>query len=344
MKNCLLLLVILLIPAWLFPQQLCGTNSIAVIRDENGIMTDAQQREAFTQLFTSEGVSQMLNSLKEEAKATLSDGDRLTHFGSRTVIEVASAVSGFSIISGTKVGEILSGTGESLKKFLNPDLAGKIDNLMNQSKYLPDIKNALKDFFREMDPKLLDKLANIDNFDEVVKEMAQGWKKFHGEEFVLEHIGRQSDEFIAGIKAFEAKIDDAANYTADIKLKPDALHPKGLSLEYKSWKKNTFSGLMKGNQFKNQLKNYIKDGDFEYIINKQKLLGDGVLDPDAFVKGEFQKVFKENADNWIKAIEDGGELLNKTQLRKLFGTDDIDDIIDIINDINKPFYNIIKIE
>jgi hypothetical protein len=38
------------------------------------------------------------------------------------------------------------------------------------------------------------------------------------------------------------------------------------------------------------------------------------------------------------------ELLDKVQLRKLFGTDDIDDIIDIINDIRNPFYNIIKVE
>ena len=127
-----------------------------------------------------------------------------------------------------------------------------------------------------MDSKFLDKLANIDKYDEVLSEMAQGWKKFYGEKFVFAHLSRQSDEFISGISKFEAKIDDATNFTADVKLKPDALHPKGLSLEYKSWKRSSFGSLMKQDQFKNQLKNYIRDGDFEYIIDRKKLLDDGV--------------------------------------------------------------------
>lgn len=48
--------------------------------------------------------------------------------------------------------------------------------------------------------------------------------------------------------------------------------------------------------FKKQLKNYIKEGNFEYIFNKQKLIRDKVADPDAFVRGKFQKVFRENAE------------------------------------------------
>jgi hypothetical protein len=48
------------------------------------------------------------------------------------------------------------------------------------------------------------------------------------------------------------------------------------------------------------LKNYIKDGNFEYIIDRQNLLNDGVLDPESFVKGEFQKVFKENAEELFR--------------------------------------------
>jgi hypothetical protein len=161
---------------------------------------------------------------------------------------------------------------------------------------------------------------------------------------VFESIEKRGDDFVKQIDKFGSKVDDALDFTTDIKLKKSNLYRDGLNLEYKSWKKNTFDRLMKGDQFKNQLKNYIHNGDFEYIFDKAKLLKDGVIDPDAFVKGEFQKVFKVNADTWFKSIEDGGELLNKTQLRKLFGTDDIDDIIDIINDIHKPFYSIIKVE
>jgi uncharacterized protein (DUF488 family) len=102
---------------------------------------------------------------------------------------------------------------------------------------------------------------------------------------------------------------------------------------------------MKGDQFKNQLKNYIHNGDFEYVFDKGKLLKDGISNPEMFVIGEFQKVFKENADTWFKAIENGGDLLDKSQLRKLFGTDNINQIKNIIDDIDNVFYKTtIKIE
>jgi hypothetical protein len=110
---------------------------------------------------------------------------------------------------------------------------------------------------------------------------------------VFESIEKRGDEFVKQISSFEAKIIDEANYTSDILLK------SGKRMEYKSWKKGSFEKLMKGEQFKNQLKAYLKSWEegagFEYVIDRNKLLKDGVLDPDKFVKGEFQKVFKENA-------------------------------------------------
>jgi hypothetical protein len=156
---------------------------------------------------------------------------------------------------------------------------------------------------------------------------------------VFESIEKRGDEFVKTIQKFEAVFEDGTNYTADILLE------SGKRLECKSLKKNTFGRLMKGDQFKNQLKNYIHNGDFEYIIDRNKLLKDGLLDPDKFVKGEFQKVFKENASTWFKAIENGGNLLDKSQLRKLFGTDNINQIKNIIDDIDNIFYKTtIKIE
>jgi hypothetical protein len=128
------------------------------------------------------------------------------------------------------------------------------------------------------------------------------------------------------IDKFGAKVDDALDFTTDIKLKPDAIHLNGFNLEYKSWKKGSFEKLMKGDQFKNQLKNYIHNGDFEYIFDKGKLLKDGVLDPDKFVKGEFQKVFKENAEELFNQNPDlfkqlnkvgGGKIENVSQFRQL---------------------------
>jgi len=112
---------------------------------------------------------------------------------------------------------------------------------------------------------------------------------------VFENIEKRGDDFVKLIDKFEAKVDDALNYATDIKLKPDAIHPNGLNLEYKSWKKDTYGKLMNGDQFKNQLKNYIKDGDFEYVVDAKKLLNDGVPNPNKFVREQFQEVFKKDA-------------------------------------------------
>jgi uncharacterized protein (DUF488 family) len=169
-----------------------------------------------------------------------------------------------------------------------------------------------------------------------VKEMAQGWRKFHGDKFVFESIEKRGDDFVGTIKKFEAVFEDGTNYTADILLDQNGV---AKYLEYKSWKKSSFEKLMKGDQFKNQLKNYIHNGNFEYVIDKSKLLKDGVLDPDKFVKGEFQKVFKENAK----------ELFD--QNRNLFEKINIDDP-DMLKNlaeqnrlINHPLFEaIIKIE
>jgi hypothetical protein len=168
---------------------------------------------------------------------------------------------------------------------------------------------------------------------------SEGWRKFHGEKFVFENIEKRGDDFARQISTFEAKIVDEANFMSDIVLK------SGKKMEYKSWKQSSFKRLLNGDQAKNQLKAYIQHGDFEYVVDAKKLLNDGVLDPDKFVKGEFQKVFKDNAERWFKSIEDGGELLNKQQLEKLFGTDNLSAIKGKLNDIEDEFYKqIIKVE
>ena len=116
-----------------------------------------------------------------------------------------------------------------------------------------------------------------------------------GEKFVFENIEKRGDGFVRQIDKFGAKMDDALNYTTDIKLKPSLSHPNGLNLEYKSWKKDTYGKLINGDQFKNQLKNYIQHGDFEYVADAKKLLRDVVPDPSKFVREQFQGVFKKNA-------------------------------------------------
>jgi hypothetical protein len=310
-----------------------------------GIMTDREQQQAMLAMFSKEGISQLTGMLKSEAEATMNDNERLEHFSAQTVIEVATMFSGMGVTQIGKMAELAETATEGLGALGKvKNLRKKIDDLVNKSQHLEPIKKMMKDFFRGLEPAIVEKLIKIDNFDEVLKDMAQGWRKFYGERFVFEHLSGQSDEFIAGISKFEARIDDVANFTADIKLKPDLLHPGGLSLEYKSWKKNTFEKLMKGDQFKNQLKNYIKDGDFQYIIDRKKLLNDGVLDPDAFVKGEFQKVFKANN---YELFED---VYNSPKMKELLFDNNPNRVIaknqfiELIDNTDELLFRFIKIE
>jgi hypothetical protein len=85
---------------------------------------------------------------------------------------------------------------------------------------------------------------------------------------------------------------------------------------------------MNESQFKNQLKNYIKDGDFEYIIDKQKLLAEGLSEAEVniFVKGKFREIFKANAKELFEQNEsffrqfkgiDGKPIENLTAFEKL---------------------------
>ena len=145
-------------------------------------------------------------------------------------------------------------------------------------------------------------------------------QKYYGEKFIFEHISRQSDDFIEKIIEFEAKYaDDLGNYTADLVLRGNR------KLEYKSWSESFTKNYLKGKQATDQLKHYIKDGNFEYIFNKQKLLK-SVADPDKFVKGEFQKVFRENAEElfnqnptFFKQMNKvgGGKIETVSQFRQL---------------------------
>jgi len=119
------------------------------------------------------------------------------------------------------------------------------------------------------------------------------WRKF-----MFENLYNTRRETIRTIDKFETVFDGLGNYTADISL------ITGQKLEYKSWKRSSFRTLLNGDQAKNQLKAYIRSGDFEYVVDYQKLLKDGVADPVKFVREEFQEVFRKNAQELFKQNED----------------------------------------
>jgi hypothetical protein len=118
-------------------------------------------------------------------------------------------------------------------------------------------------------------------------------------------------------------------------------------LEYKSWKKGSFSLIHRPppNGFKNQFLNYIKNGDFEYIFDGQKLVKDKVPDPSAFIKGEFQKFFKNNNKEIFRSNPDFFKKFERIDGGKI---EDYEDLAELIShdsfQLNHPIFDFIKVE
>jgi hypothetical protein len=175
--------------------------------------------------------------------------------------------------------------------------------------------------------------------------MAQTWRKLSGDKFIFNNMQHRGAKFVESIESFSTKIDDELNYLTDIRLKPLPGELQGHMVEYKSWTENSFRKLLGSDQAVSQMKAYIKSGNFEYVVDRQKLLRTIPEDKvDEFVRKQFQKVFQKNAEEWFKPYKKGG-LLKDDELLNMFKTVDLDEIKAKLGDTNNDFYKgIIKIE
>lgn len=88
-------------------------------------------------------------------------------------------------------------------------------------------------------------------------------------------------------------------------------------VEFKSWKTGSFS-LLSGTQYKNQLKAYMQAGNFEQIFDAQKLIKDGIPNPDNFVKQKIMDMIKKNADEFKDLIPGGIDAINTMDIKSDF--------------------------
>lgn len=118
------------------------------------------------------------------------------------------------------------------------------------------------------------------------------------------------------IKGFELKVHSDGNFTADMVLK-GGLGSADKFVEFKSWKTGSFS-LLDGIQYKNQLKAYMQSGNFEQIFDAQKLIKDGITNPDNFVKQKILDMIKKNADEFIDLVPGGRDAINNMDINSNF--------------------------
>ncbi|EHQ43863.1 Fibronectin type III domain [Myroides odoratus] len=169
-------------------------------------------------------------------------------------------------------------------------------------------KKATKEFLKEFDPTFIEKLKKIPNYDKLEAALIESWKKHHGSKFSLQYI--YDNDLVDKIKGFELKVHADGNFTADMVLK-GGLGKVDKFVEFKSWKTGSFS-LLNGSQYKNQLKAYMQSGNFEQIFDAQKLIKDGVTNPDKFVKEKIVDMIKKNPEDFKSFFPN--ELIDINQL------------------------------
>ena len=121
-------------------------------------------------LFIADGASQLIDGLKEEAKGTLKDDDRLQHFGAKTTVSVGATLLGIGLFTKAgKAGEVLDEITGKVSNFLNPKTVKAIEQLKDEIKYQPENKSEIpeflevrtntENFLRRTEPEILDDLA-----------------------------------------------------------------------------------------------------------------------------------------------------------------------------------------
>ncbi|MDR0891519.1 MAG: hypothetical protein LBN24_02795, partial [Mediterranea sp.] len=177
-----------------------------------------------------------------------------------------------------------------------------IDAIKNKSAGLAKRKEEMKTFCESLDSNVLKVLMenNMDDFKNLLAEMAQTKNSFTGCSFILQNIVNKGTDFIKSIESYSAKILDDMNFMTDIKLKPARGHREGQMLEYKSWTKSSFDKYLHGDQAVEQMKAYIQYGDFMYIVDGEKLAKafSTTKEIETFVRKKFQNVFKKHAEEF----------------------------------------------
>lgn len=121
------------------------------------IVTDEKKQESLKKIFTKEGASQMLEGLANEARETLKEKDKTQHFGGKTIVSVATMLSGAGFLTKAgKMDDALDVVNDISKPFTNPKTIKAIDELKTEIKYLPKNNSEI--------PGFIENRKNTENF------------------------------------------------------------------------------------------------------------------------------------------------------------------------------------
>ncbi|WP_455592190.1 hypothetical protein [Bacteroides sp.] len=304
------------------------------------IMTDEQQRQALKGLFSAEGMSQMWESLKTEATETLSDNERTEHFGSKTVVQVASTLTG----GVGKLGSIMT-AGKTVAVGILPTKITKfVDKLRKVEKYAKGkyarIPDRIEDLFKGISPETLNKMINVPGFDKVLDDMAQHWGKFYGGKFQIEYAARLLEQ---GKKIrFEVNnLSDNLKRIYDIVIDGEQGVTRMLvqNLELKNWKQ-LYSETIKKQFIQKDLVKMKELGEIQWVFKKT---AENAFTPESLRKEIIETLKKVDMKEELSKLFDEEDIFKK-KISATFKAE-IEDVDDLIDAIEKPdiFNKIFKI-
>jgi len=272
-----------------------------------GVMTDAKQREAFGQLFTSEGMNGLIQSLKDEAKSTLNDEEKLKYSSSKTVVSVAAMFLTGGISKAGKGISMLENLMSSMGQLAKyKKLTSYLENIKQTFRYQPEVFAKVKKQFDEVFEKFKDldggeivqrldnmismigvekfnlfleklhRLKNIPGIEKILLDLsidpATGWKKFVGSKFVVDYVSKKGDDFISKINNFE--LGNEILIDGATKARVYDMVADGVRYEFKNW--NGFYPSTIKTQFIRDLTNPVVSNidQIKWVFNKTDNISD----------------------------------------------------------------------
>jgi hypothetical protein len=269
------------------------------------LATDKEKRQVLAQVFTGEGIKQLLEGLAQEATAIAKDPEKREHFGGQSTVAVASMLLGTGLVAKVgKLEDVLETGVDTIGGLINPKVLTILRELKSTHKYAPDIRKAIEEFLQVLDPKILDKLADAPGFKKVIEEMSQNWRKFRGGKFVLEYASKAVAN--GKILRFEVSnlFDDIKRiYDIEIQITKDVFR----KLELKNWSK-FYPDTIKS-QFVKDLQKMENIGDIQWIFNKA-----GVNTDMAGLKANVLEALKKPDGTPIEELD----IIEVEQVQKIF--------------------------
>jgi hypothetical protein len=184
------------------------------------IATDEQQRKALVEILSKEGLSKLLEGLKEEVEEIKQDPEKAQHFGSKTTVEVVTMFFGTGFITKTgKLGDAITTTVTKAIKVVNAKVMKVIKELKDYFKYKPEKRKIIDNYKKDIgEDTFLESIEEAAEDPEILNEVKVRPQKFvDGKKLEknVEKLIERGDEKFLNKFADEAGVvsEELANYT-----------------------------------------------------------------------------------------------------------------------------------